>query len=121
LISKVFKEGFVTYSNKAKRKTLDVTKETLKCYGAVSIETAQEMAKGARKRAGADVAIAITGIAGPDGGSAEKPVGSVCIAVAVGKVVTAREFHFSGGRRKVREVSVVSALTMARECVESDI
>jgi nicotinamide-nucleotide amidase len=118
-ISKVFKEGFVTYSNKAKRRTLDVTKETLKHYGAVSIETAREMAKGARKRAEADVAIAITGIAGPDGGSAEKPVGSVCIAVAVGKIVTAREFHFSGGRRKVREVSVVSALTMARECVES--
>jgi nicotinamide-nucleotide amidase len=116
-ISGVFKEGFVTYSNKAKRRTLDVKKETLKKYGAVSTQTAEQMALGARKKAGADIAVAVTGIAGPDGGSPEKPVGTVCIGVAVGEKVSAKEFHFLGGRRKIREVSVVMALTMARECL----
>ncbi|MFR1833034.1 MAG: competence/damage-inducible protein A, partial [Lachnospiraceae bacterium] len=78
--SEVFKEGFVTYSNKAKRKRLDVGKATLKKYGAVSEQTAKEMAAGGAFAADADACIAVTGIAGPDGGSEEKPVGLVYIA-----------------------------------------
>jgi nicotinamide-nucleotide amidase len=116
-ISDVFKEGFVTYSNKAKRKLLDVKKTTLKKYGAVSIRTAEKMAQGARKRAEADMAVAVTGIAGPDGGTPEKPVGTVCICVALGEKLSSKEFHFTGSRHKIREVSVVMALTMARECL----
>jgi nicotinamide-nucleotide amidase len=116
-VSDVFKEGYVTYSNKAKRKLLDVKKNTLKEYGAVSIQTAEEMAQGARKRAGADMAVAVTGIAGPEGGTPKKPVGTVCICVAWGEKFSVKEFHFTGSRQKIREVSVVTALTMARECL----
>jgi nicotinamide-nucleotide amidase len=118
-ISQVFKEGFVTYSNKAKRKLLGVKKETLKLYGAVSAQTATQMALGAEKAAGADIAIAITGLAGPDGGTQEKPVGTVFIAVALGETVLVKEHHFMGNRSKIRESSVVTALTMAKECLEN--
>ena len=82
-VSEVFKQGFITYSNKAKRKLLNVKKTTLKEVGAVSEKTAREMAKGAILASGADAAIATTGIAGPDGGTEEKPVGLVYIAVSV--------------------------------------
>lgn len=80
-VSEVFKQGFITYSNKAKRKLLNVKKTTLKEFGAVSEKTAREMAKGAILASGADAAIATTGIAGPDGGTEEKPVGLVYIGV----------------------------------------
>ena len=82
-VSEVFKQGFITYSNKAKRKLLNVKKTTLKEFGAVSEKTAREMAKGAILASGADAAIATTGIAGPDGGTEEKPVGLVYIGVSV--------------------------------------
>ena len=82
-VSEVFKQGFVTYSNKAKRKLVGVKKTTLKEFGAVSDRTAREMAKGAILMTGSDAAVAVTGIAGPDGGSEEKPVGLVYIAAAV--------------------------------------
>lgn len=81
--SEVLKQGFITYSNKAKRKLIGVKKLTLKEFGAVSEKTAKEMAKGAILTTGSDVAVAITGIAGPDGGTKEKPVGLVYIAVSV--------------------------------------
>ena len=84
-VSEVFKQGFITYSNKAKRKLLNVKKTTLKEVGAVSEKTAREMAKGAILASGADAAIATTGIAGPDGGTEEKPVGLVYIALSDGK------------------------------------
>ena len=116
-VSEVFKTGFITYSNKAKRKLLGVKKETLERYGAVSPETAKEMALGAAKASGADVAVSVTGIAGPDGGSEEKPVGLVYMACFVCGNVWVERFHFKGNRAKIRESSVAAALTLMRGCI----
>ena len=113
-VSEVLKQGFVTYSNKAKRKLVGVKKATLREYGAVSDRTAREMARGAILTTGADAAVAVTGIAGPDGGSVEKPVGLVYIAVAVRGQMYVQECHFTGDRLKIRESSVASALTLLR-------
>lgn len=113
-VSEVLKQGFVTYSNKAKRKLVGVKKTTLREYGAVSDRTAREMARGAILTTGADAAVAVTGIAGPDGGSVEKPVGLVYIAVAVRGQMYVQECHFTGDRLKIRESSVASALTLLR-------
>jgi nicotinamide-nucleotide amidase len=116
-VSEVFREGFITYSNKAKRKILSVQKSTLKKCGAVSEKTAKEMAKGGVFATDSDVCVAITGIAGPDGGTEEKPVGLVYIACYINDKVTVKEFNFKGNRAKVREQSVVKALTLLRECI----
>lgn len=113
-VSEVFKQGFVTYSNKAKRKLVGVKKTTLKEFGAVSDRTAREMAKGAILMTGSDAAVAVTGIAGPDGGSEEKPVGLVYIAAAVRGQTYVQECHFTGDRAKIRESSVAAALTLLR-------
>ncbi|MCD7836553.1 MAG: nicotinamide-nucleotide amidohydrolase family protein, partial [Lachnospiraceae bacterium] len=115
--SDIFKAGFVTYSNKAKRKFLGVKKSTLQKYGAVSRQTAEEMAKGAAFVNKADVAVAITGIAGPDGGSEEKPVGLVYIGCSVKGSVTVKEYHFRGNRTKIRESATSAALILMRSCV----
>lgn len=117
-VSDVYKAGFITYSNKAKRKLLGVKKNTLKKYGAVSKQTAREMAAGAAKAAKADVAVAVTGIAGPDGGTPEKPVGLVYIGCSVKGKVTVKKCQFSGGRSQIRESSVEMALKLVRMCVE---
>ena len=119
--SEVFKEGFVTYSNKAKRKHLDVNKNTLKKYGAVSRETAKEMAIGGALATGSDLCVAITGLAGPDGGTEEKPVGLVYIAVAVKDNMKVQEYRFSGNRAKIRESAVVAALTQLRMSILENI
>ena len=116
-VSDVFKTGFITYSNKAKRKLVGVKKETLERYGAVSPETAREMALGAAKASGADVTVSVTGIAGPDGGSEEKPVGLVYMACFVCGNVWVERFQFKGNRAKVREASVAAALTLMRGCI----
>lgn len=116
-VSEVFREGFITYSNKAKRKILSVQKSTLKKYGAVSEKTAKEMAKGGVFATDSDVCVAITGIAGPDGGTEEKPVGLVYIACYINDKVSVKEFHFKGNRAKIREQSVVKAITLLRECI----
>lgn len=115
--SDVLKEGFITYSNKAKKKNLDVSKNTLKKHGAVSEQCAKEMAKGAAINTGSDVAVAITGIAGPDGGTDEKPVGLVYIACFVNEKVTIKEFNFKGNRQKIREGAVIYALDLLRRCI----
>ncbi len=112
--SEVLKQGFITYSNKAKRKLIGVKKLTLKEFGAVSEKTAKEMAKGAILTTGSDVAVAITGIAGPDGGTKEKPVGLVYIAVSVKGNLRVEKYHFTGNRAKIRESAVVAALTLLR-------
>lgn len=112
--SEVFKQGFVTYSNKAKRRLLDVSKATLKKYGAVSEQTAKEMAAGGAFAADADTCIAITGIAGPDGGSEEKPVGLVYIACYVKDKVTVECCRFKGSREKIREQAVTRGLNLLR-------
>ncbi|WP_099468527.1 competence/damage-inducible protein A [Konateibacter massiliensis] len=116
-VSDVFRQGFITYSNKAKRKLLSVQKSTLREHGAVSAKTAKEMARGGVIAADSDICVAITGIAGPEGGTDEKPVGLVYIACCVDHKVTVKEFHFTGNRQKVREQSVVKALTLLRDCI----
>lgn len=115
--SEVFREGFITYSNKAKRKILDVNKSTLKKYGAVSRETAKEMAAGGAFAADADICIAVTGLAGPDGGTEEKPVGLVYMACYMDGNVTVEKYQFKGNRNKIREQSVVKALDLLRRTV----
>ena len=115
--SEVFRQGYVTYSNKAKRKLLGVRRETLEQYGAVSEETACEMAFGALDASRADVAVAVTGIAGPDGGTDEKPVGLVYIACAMGGEVTVERHVLNGNRSKVREQSVIRALNLVRRTI----
>lgn len=116
-ISDVYKTGIVTYSNKAKKNILNVKKSTLQKYGAVSRQTAEEMAKGAAAFAKADVAAAVTGIAGPDGGTEEKPVGLVFIACCVKGKTTVDKYRFSGNRGKVRESAVAAALVLMRRCI----
>ena len=117
-VSEVFKQGFITYSNKAKRKLLNVKKTTLKEFGAVSEKTAREMAKGAILASGADAAIATTGIAGPDGGTEEKPVGLVYIGVSVRGQIYVEEYHFEGERSEVRESTVQAALALLKKGLE---
>lgn len=115
--SEVLNEGFITYSNKAKRKYLDVNKSTLKKYGAVSAQTAKEMVKGAAIGTDSDTAIAITGLAGPEGGTEEKPVGLVYIGCYVNEKAIVKEYQFKGNRQKIREYTVVSALDLLRRCI----
>ncbi len=115
--SNVIDQCFVTYANAAKHALLGVKNHTLKKHGAVSPQTAREMAKGAAKAAGADVAISVTGIAGPGGGTKEKPVGLVYIGCYVKGYIEVMECHFSGNRSKVREATVARAIDFARRCV----
>lgn len=114
-VSSYYKEGIVTYSNEAKMKYLDVKEETLKELGAVSYETAKEMAEGALKNTGADISVAVTGIAGPDGGTAEKKVGLVYIAVADKENTVVEKFQFTGTRQKVRRLAAKNAINMVRK------
>ncbi len=108
--SAVLERGFVTYSNAAKREVLGVRLVTLRKYGAVSEEVARAMAQGALKRSHARVAVSVTGIAGPAGGTKAKPVGLVYIAVATKRKVFAQEFRFKGTRRKIRLEAMRSVL-----------
>jgi nicotinamide-nucleotide amidase len=112
--SDVVECGFVTYSNEAKAAMLGVPEATLKAYGAVSAETAWAMAAGALQRSQADLAVAITGIAGPGGGSRQKPVGLVHFAAASrsGRHVARRKLYGTIGRRRVRLRSVIEALSL---------
>ena len=105
-----FERGFVTYSNAAKRELLKVRKSTLTRHGAVSEQTAREMARGALRRSRGTVALAITGVAGPGGGSKDKPVGMVCFAWAKGRALRSETRRFKGNRQSVRRQSVVHAL-----------
>ena len=106
-----FERGFVTYTYSSKREMLGVKRRTLGKYGAVSEQTAREMAVGALKNSHAQVAVAVTGTAGPSGGTRGKPVGTVCLAWARKKGRVASEtVHFKGDRRAVRRQSVKRAL-----------
>ena len=98
-----FDRGFVTYSNASKIEMLGVARQTLEQFGAVSSETAQAMAKGALQNSAADLAVAVTGIAGPDGGTVEKPVGTVFVALMVkGLMVKSALLNLTGSRREIR-------------------
>lgn len=106
-----FERGFVTYSNQAKVELLGVRRSTLDDFGAVSAETVMEMAEGALAHSRASAAVAVTGIAGPEGGSPAKPVGTVWLGWAIkGKTSYTRRFLFNGDRQAVRRQSVVAAL-----------
>jgi PncC family amidohydrolase len=116
--SAYFIAGLVTYSNKAKTKFLSVPDDIIAQHGAVSKPVAERMAKGVCDAAGVDTGLSITGIAGPAGGSPEKPVGTVFIALASAKKVWVRKFLFSGNRRAIRESSSEEALTMLLDYLE---
>lgn len=101
-VSSIYGYGFITYANEAKEKILGVKHETLESYGAVSHQTALEMAIGAKKVSGSDIAVSVTGIAGPGGGTPEKPVGLVYIAFADKDGAEYRKLNLSGNRDEVR-------------------
>lgn len=115
--SDVVDRGFVTYSNKAKMQVLGVSADTLRAHGAVSEETAREMVAGLIRVAKTSLGVSITGIAGPSGGSAEKPVGLVHFAAqsAKGEVIVRREVFADQDRAGVRRLSVLTALAMLAE------
>ena len=112
--SDVFRGSFITYSDKAKHRMVGVKKKTLKKFTAVSAETAAEMAAGALAEGKADIAVSVTGLAGPDGGTAEKPVGLVYIGCALRDRIVVEEYHFRGNREKIREQAAETALDLAR-------
>ena len=120
-ISASFLEGAVTYSNEAKMKRLGVRKETLDTYGAVSEETAREMVEGIAKESCSNTAIATTGIAGPGGGTKEKPVGLVYIAVHVNNNTIIEKCNFSGNREEVRTLATNHALKMLKIELENQV
>ncbi|WP_026835711.1 CinA family protein [Eubacterium xylanophilum] len=117
--SAVFNESYVTYANESKMGLLGVREETLERFGAVSEECAREMAYGAAKRAGADVAICSTGIAGPDGGTPEKPVGLVYISCFYRDKVVVEKLNLSGSRSEIRRGAVDLALELVKKCITS--
>ena len=109
--SKWFERGFVTYSNLSKRELLGVSAVTLQQYGAVSEQTAREMAEGALKHSHAHISLAVSGIAGPGGAVLDKPVGTVCLAwAASGQTTRSNTGHFSGNREEIRHQAVIAAL-----------
>lgn len=116
--SEIFERGFVTYSNESKAELLAVPQDMLDTKGAVSAEVAQAMAEGALEHSNAKIAVSCTGIAGPDGGSADKPVGLVYIGVAsVMGAPQTYEHHFTGDRDAVRSQTVDAALNHVMECL----
>jgi nicotinamide-nucleotide amidase len=121
--SAVFGYGIVSYSNGAKESMIGVRNQTLEDHGAVSSEVVEEMAKGTLRLSGADIAVAVSGVAGPDGGTKEKPVGMVWFGWAVrdgaNALVDTRCEQFTGDRELVREASVAYALQGVRERIES--
>ena len=113
--SAIFSHGFVTYSNAAKHELLGVKNETLQQFGAVSQQTVAEMAHGALQKAHTDYALAISGIAGPTGGTTEKPVGTVCFGLATKNQTQTQTKHFSGSRDEIRQRAVDYALQLLKE------
>lgn len=113
--SSVFGYGFVTYANEAKTKLLGVWEEALELYGAVSEPVAVLMSRGARRNSESDIAISVTGIAGPGGGSDEKPVGLVYISLSTPHGTICRKCNFSGTRDEIRRQTAEFALSLAFE------
>ena len=116
-ISEVFHEGYITYANASKEKILGVKKETLENDGAVSENCAREMAVGAVKASGARASLAVTGIAGPGGGTEEKPVGLVYIGCCIDNQVWVERHQFQGDRQTVRSLTVQRAMAMLCWCM----
>lgn len=120
-VSEVFLEGAVTYSNEAKMRTLGVRKETIDNFGAVSEETAREMAEGIARVAGANIGLSTTGIAGPGGGTSDKPVGLVYVGLHINGETKVKKYNFQGDRQKVRQRTLMNALDWLRRELNSDI
>lgn len=120
-VSGCYECGFVTYSNEKKQELLGVSADTLLKYGAVSHQTAYEMCVGARKAAGADIAVSVTGIAGPGGGTPEKPVGLVYIGIASDNICAVCKLNLSGDRESVREQTAVCALDLAYKAINNEL
>lgn len=114
-VSECFSEGYVTYSEQAKQRLLHVKKETLEQFTVYSEETAAEMALGAAELSGAELAVATTGIAGPDGGTENFPVGLVCIGVAFQGRVRTKRCYFKGDRAKIRSLATEESLHLLLE------
>ncbi|MBO7740431.1 MAG: CinA family protein [Clostridia bacterium] len=117
--SDIYLGGIVSYANSAKESLLEVSHETLKAHGAVSAETAEEMAKGAVKALGATLAVSVTGIAGPGGQTHEKPVGLVHFGVATKDRVFTDKRNFSGSRESIRLKAVAAAIALLEETVRT--
>jgi len=112
--------GFVTYTNEAKHEMLDVRLQTLEKFGAVSEQTAQEMAQGAKAHSHADVTVSITGIAGPSGGTDEKPVGTVCFGYHIpGRDIITETCHFTGDRAMIRLTTIQYVLNRTVQLMEN--
>ena len=122
-ISAAYRQGYITYANEAKHKLLGVKNKTLRKHGAVSRQTAKQMAKGAAAAAKADAAVSVTGIAGPDGGTAEKPVGLVYVGVATGDSVQAHKLllkrNYKNPRDFIREYASMHALSFILEALKA--
>ncbi len=116
-VSDVFMESYVTYANSAKHKLLGVSLQTLDQYGAVSRQVAEQMARGAADAAGAQAAIAVTGIAGPGGGTPDKPVGLVYIGCFVNGKIVVTENRFHGNRMEIRQQTTQAALSLLLNCL----
>ena len=116
--SGVYNEGHITYSNEAKERLLGVSHETLEQFGAVSYQTAKEMAEGAKKVANADVGLSTTGIAGPTGGTKDKPVGLIYVGCAVHGQTLVKECRFSGNREENRNMAVEAVLELLWEFLQ---
>ena len=108
------KESYITYSEEAKRRILGVSRTTLDEFTVYSAECAREMCEGARRISGADWAVSVTGVAGPDGGTDRAPVGTVFIGIAGPDETTVNEFHFRGNRDWIRTLAVSNGLNMLR-------
>jgi len=113
--SSIYGYGFITYANEAKERLLGVFSETLEKYGAVSHQTATQMAQGAKKVSGSDIAVSVTGIAGPGGGTQEKPVGLVYIAIAHNNGVEFKKLNLKGTRDDIREQTCDEVFNLIKE------
>lgn len=117
--SAYFERGVIVYSNRAKQEMLGIDEAILRTHGALSAPCAEAMARGVCERSGTTCGLSITGIAGPDGGTPAKPVGTVFIGLAVNGAVSARRFRFSGDRASVKWQSSVMALDMLRRRLQA--
>ncbi|MGX5174064.1 CinA family protein [Aliikangiella sp. IMCC44653] len=116
-----FNGGFITYSNESKTQLVGVPTTLIQKYGAVSLEVAEAMAQGGLKNFSDSISVAVSGVAGPGGGSQEKPVGTVCICTSLKGKSNARRFLFSGDREAIRRQTVEQALTMLLDAIENHI
>ncbi|MBE6033935.1 MAG: CinA family protein [Clostridiales bacterium] len=119
-ISAVFDRGIVTYSNNAKMEELGVQRETLEKYGAVSRQTAVEMAEGVRRVARSKIGVSVTGVAGPGGGTKDKPVGLVYVCAVFEQKILCKELRLNGDRKSNRTVSMLTMFDIIKELIEQE-